>query len=104
MDKDILIEVVEAEKEIQRCIESEQARLQEWLAKVRHEAEESVAREEQTTRASMTSALDAAKSAAEERANRVVSDAAAHAGRIQSLDDGTLTGIILKRLSRILLE
>ena len=104
MDKDILNEVIEAEKEIQHCIEDEQAKLRTWLDQVRREASESVAREENNDRDLLTQALNNAKDRAEAKAKQVVSDAAARSARIEKLDDGILTGIILKRMPRILLE
>lgn len=104
MDKDILNEVIEAEKEIQHCIEDEQAKLRTWLDQVKREASEAVAREENNDRELLTRALEDAKQSAEAKAKQVVDDAAARSARIEKLDDGTLTGIILKRMPRILLE
>ena len=104
MDKDILNEVIEAEKEIQHCIEDEQAKLRTWLEQVKREASEAVACEEKNDRDLLTKALDDAKQSAEAKAKLVVDDAAARSVQIEKLDDGTLTGIILKRMPRILLE
>ncbi|MEK6742633.1 MAG: hypothetical protein AABZ15_03435 [Nitrospirota bacterium] len=104
MDNDILNEVIEAEKEIQHCIEDEQAKLRVWLDQVKRKASEAVACEENNDRDLLTRALEDAKGRAEEKARLVVDDAAARSLRIEKLDDGTLTGIILKRMPRILLE
>jgi vacuolar-type H+-ATPase subunit H len=104
MDKDILNEVIEAEKEIQHCIEDEQAKLRTWLDQVIRETSEAVAREENNDRELLTRALEEAKQSAEAKAKQVVDDAAARSLRIEKLDDATLTGIILKRMPRILLE
>ena len=104
MDKDILNEVIEAEKDIQQCIEQEQERLRSWLDQVKREAAESVAREEQNDQEALGRALEEAKREAEAEAKRIVDDAAARAARIEQLDDGTLAGIIMKQLPRILLE
>jgi len=104
MDKDILNEVIEAEKAIQHCIEDEQAKLRAWLDQVKREAAEAVEREENNDRDLLTQALNDAKGRAEAKAKQVVDDAAARSLRIEKLDDGTLTGIILKRMPRILLE
>ena len=43
MDKDILNEVIEAEKDIQQCIKEEQLRLRTWLDQVKKESAETVA-------------------------------------------------------------
>jgi vacuolar-type H+-ATPase subunit H len=104
MDKDILNEVIEAEKEIQHCLEGEQAKLRNWLDQVKRESSEAVAREENNDRELLTRALEDAKKSAEAKAKQVVNDAATRTLRIKELDDGTLTGIILKRIPRILME
>jgi len=104
MDKDILNEVIEAEKKIQHCIEDEQAKLRTWLDQVKRESSEAVAREENNDRDLLTRALEDAKKSAEAKAKQVVDDAAMRSSRIEKLDDATLTGIILKRMPRILLE
>jgi hypothetical protein len=104
MDKDILNEVIEAEKEIQHCIEGEQAKLRTWLDQVKKESSDAVAHEENNDRELLTRALEDAKRSAEAKAKQVVDDAAMRSSRIEKLDDGILTGIILKRMPRILLE
>ena len=65
MDKDILNEVIEAEKVIQHCIEGEQAKLRAWLDQVKRESSEAVAREENNDRELLTQALEEAKRGAE---------------------------------------
>ncbi len=104
MDKDILNEVIDAEKAIQSCIEGEQEKLRTWLDQAKREASEAVAREEQNDGELLARALEDAKQSAEAKAKQVLEDAAAHTQRIEKLDDGTLTAIILKRIPRILLE
>ena len=104
MDKDILNEVIEAEKKIQQCIEDEQAKLKTWLDQVKRESSEAVAREENNDRELLTRALEDAKGRGEAKAKQVVDEAAARSSRIEKLDEGTLNGIILKRMPRILLE
>jgi len=104
MDKDILNEVIEAEKVIQHCIEAEQAKLRTWLDQMKRESSEAVAREENNDRELLTQALEDAKQSAEAKARQMVNDAATRTLRIEKLDNGTLTGIIIKRMPRILLE
>ena len=104
MDKDILNEVIEAEKVIQHCMEGEQAKLRTWLDQVKRESSEAVAREENNDRELLTQALEDAKQSAEAKARQMVDDAATRTLRIEKLDNGTLTGIIIKRMPRILLE
>jgi len=104
MDKDILNEVIEAEKVIQHCMEGEQEKLRTWLDQVKRESSEAVAREENNDRELLTQALEDAKQSAEAKARQMVNDAATRTLRIEKLDNGTLTGIIIKRMPRILLE
>jgi hypothetical protein len=104
MDKGILNEVIAAEKEVQRCIEEEQQRLRTWLEQVKREADAAVSREEQNDGAVREQELAAAKQDAETRARQATEEAAKVARRLERLDDGTLTGIILKRMPGILLE
>jgi len=104
MDKDILNEVIEAERNIQQCIEQEQARIRDWLDGVKKEAAEAIARAERNDGESLGRALEDAKRDAEERAKQVVESAEARAARLKDLNDTVLTAIIMKRLPRILLE
>jgi vacuolar-type H+-ATPase subunit H len=104
MDKGILNEVIDAEKDIQACIELEQARLREMLERTRREAEETVAAAERELTESRDRELEAARQEAEARARKTVEDASGQVARLDRVDDRTLTGIILKRIPRILME
>ena len=104
MDKGILNEVIEAEKDIQGCIEAEQARLREVLEGVRREAAEAVAAAEREIGAAGERDLAALRQEAEAKARDMVAQAAARAGQLERIDDGTLTKAILKRIPRILTE
>lgn len=104
MDKSILNEVIAAEKEVQRCIEQEEERLRAWLEQVKREASEAVEREERNDGSARQEALARARQDAEQRAQDVKDEAAARAAQMDRIDDHLLTGIILKRLPRILLE
>ena len=104
MDKDILNEVIEAEKEIQKCIEEEQVRLRAWLDEVKKEAAEAVARAEKNDGESLGRAIDEAKGRAEKQAKLDVEKAEARAARFKDLDEAVLKVIVMKRLPRILLE
>ncbi len=104
MEKGILNEVIEAEKDIQACIEEEQGRLREMLEQVRQEAAETVATAERELAASREQDLETARQEAEAKAKMIVEDASSRAGRLDGVDDRTLTGIIMKRIPRILME
>lgn len=103
MDKDILNEVIEAEKDIQRCLEAEQARIAAWLEQVRLEAEAAVLREELNSEVDGQT-LEAAGKQASVAAQRIVDDAARDAKRLEGIDAAALTGIVMKRIPRILME
>ena len=104
MDKDILNEVIEAEKNIQQCLETEQSRLALWLDQVRRDAEESVLVEERNNSETGVQAFEAAKKEAAARARQVVEEAEQQAKWLERIDDNTLTGIVMKRIPRILME
>jgi len=104
MEKGILNEVIEAEKDIQACIEQEQVRLREMLERVRLEAERSVAEAERELSASRVRDLDAARQEAEARAKKIVEEASGRVHQLERMDDRTLTDVIMKRIPRILME
>ena len=104
MDKGILNEVIDAEKDIQSCIELEQSRLREMLERVRREAEESVAAAERGFSASHDRELESIRQEAEAKAKKIVEHATVRVERLGRVDDGTLTDIIMKRIPRILME
>ena len=96
MDKDILNEVIAAEKEIQQGIELEQIRLREWLDQVKKEAAEAVACAERNDGDELGRTVEAAKQAVEAAEKR--------AERFQLLNEAELNAIVMKRLPRILQE
>lgn len=104
MDRSILNEVIEAEKEVQRCVEQEQERVRLWLDQVRQEAAASVAAEERDGSEERAQALAAAQRDAETRARQVRETAAKAAGRLERLDDRELADLVQKHLPRILME
>jgi len=104
MDKDILNEVIEAEKAIQQCIEQEQARLRLWLDEVKKEAAEAVALAERNDGEALGRAIEAATREAGAKAKQAVAEAEARAARFQNIEEADLTAAVMKRLPRILLE
>jgi hypothetical protein len=102
MEKDVLGEVIEVEREIQQCILREQQQAGERLDLVKREAEEEIRREEKALRESLERERIGAQREAEQRARQMTQEAAARAARLGELDDATLTGILLKRVPRIL--
>lgn len=104
MDKDILNEVIEAEKDIQQCIELEQDRLREWIETVKNASAEAVARAEKNDGESLGRALEEARREAEAQAKRSVKEAEERAARFENLDKAVLAAVVMKRLPRMLLD
>jgi vacuolar-type H+-ATPase subunit H len=104
MDKDILNEVIGAEKEIQQCIERERDRVREWIEAVKKESAEAVAGAEKSDGETLGRALEEARQEAQARAKRTVKDAEERAAGFENLDGAALKAIVMKRLPRILLE
>ena len=94
--------MIEAEKEIQKRIELEQARSRERLERARREVEAGIAGEAQVVQESMARAMEVAAQEAEQRAGEIIQKAAARTERLGRLDDESLMKIIVKQIHRIL--
>jgi len=104
MEKNILNEVIEAEKDIQSAVECERVRLREWLEQVRTEAGQCVEQETAGLRGSLETAAQDAQRDARLQADTVVRDATERAKSLTGLDDEALSTIVLTKVPRILLE
>ncbi len=102
MEKDVLSQVIEAEKEIQKCIDAEKVKAKEWLEGMKKESEEEVLREQRTNERSVQESLRDADRQADERASEIVRDAEAAAERLGGIDNDIVTRIVRRRISRIL--
>lgn len=102
MEKDILSEVIEVEREIQKCLEQEKAKAQEWIEKVKKESGEELARSEREIREEFDRAMADAEKDATVKAGEIVEEAEAQATRLRTLDDGLLTRIVAKQIRGIL--
>ena len=102
MQKDILSEVIEVEKEIQKCLEVEKAKSNEWLEKVKKESEDELVREEKKIKESLNKSIEVAKKEAELKATEIVKQTEARAERLAKLNDQTLVDIVGKQITRIL--
>lgn len=102
MEKDILSQVIEVEKEIQKCLESEKVKIREWLEGVKKESEEEFFREELEIKQSLDQSLREATKQSETAAAQILSEAADAAERLRRLKAETLTGIIERQIARIL--
>jgi hypothetical protein len=101
MDKSLLSEVIEVEKEIQRRCDLERAKSREWLEQTRKEFEAGYALEELRIAESLQQSLEDAKRTAEIRASDIVKEAAQLSERFAMLKSETLSRIIEKYIRSI---
>jgi vacuolar-type H+-ATPase subunit H len=102
MERDILGQVIEAEKEIQRCLDLEKVKVRDWLERVKKECEEEFNREAQNTKESLEKLTTDAAKEAKTGAAEITSEAAAAAERLGRLDAQTLTKIVAQQIRTIL--
>lgn len=102
MEKDILSEVIETEKEIQKCLDQETQKAKEWLDDVRKKAALELAQAEQEYTTALEQAMADAEREAAARAMAVRKNAEMQADRLGILDDRILKSILDRRINRIL--
>jgi len=102
MEKDILSEVIEVEKDIQKTLEDEKVKARAWLEQVKKESADELAHEEINIKASLDKAIEDAKKAAELKAAEIVRQTQIKAECFAKLTDDTLRGVIVKQLNRLL--
>jgi len=102
MDNNILSEVIEVEREIQKCLELEQAKARDWLEKVKKECADEVLQEEGRIKDSLAAAEDRARKDAEESAASSVRDAEALVELRDHLDRAMLQAVVDKHIRTIL--
>ena len=102
MERDILSQVIEAEKEIQHCLDLERIKAREWLERVKKECEEEFILEEKNIKESLAKATAEAAREAEVKAAGTVSRATAAAELLGRLQAETLSRIVAKKIVDIL--
>lgn len=102
MEKDILSQVIEAEKEIQHCIDREKIKAREWLERVKKECEEEFIREEKNIKESLERSTAEAAREAGGNAAGTVSRATADAERLGRLQAEVLSRIVAKQIAVVL--
>jgi len=102
MERDILSQVIEAEKEIQQCLELEKIKVRGWLERVKKESEEEFIQEDKRIRESLEKSVAEATKEAEAEAAGIVSKATTTAERLEQLKPDTLSKIITKQIEKIL--
>ena len=102
MERDILSQVIEAEKKIQQCLDLEKIKARQWLERVKKECEEEFIREEKNIKESLErSAAEAAREAGV-KASGAVSRATDDAERLGRLQPEVLSKIVAKQIAGIL--
>ncbi len=102
MERDILSQVIEAEKDIQQFLDLEKIKAREWLERVKKECEEEFIREEKNIKESLEKSTAEAAREAGVKAAGTVSRAAAAAERLGRLQTETLSRIVAKQIAGIL--
>jgi hypothetical protein len=102
MEKDILSQVIEAEKEIQQCIDREKIKAREWFERVKKECEEEFVREDKNIKESLERSTAEAAREAGDKAAGTVSRATADAERLGRLQTKVLSKLVAKQIAGIL--
>ena len=102
MERDILSQVIEAEKEIQQRLDLEKVKTREWIERAKKECDEEFVLEEKRIKASLEKSIEEAIKEAEIKASGIVSRAEADAERLGRLETETLSKIIARQIDRIL--
>jgi vacuolar-type H+-ATPase subunit H len=102
MEKDVLSQVIEAEKEIQKCLEAEKVKVREWIEAFKKESEADLLGEERKIREALDQSLADAAQQAQAKAGDIVNDAGKSAARLGQLSPETLRRIVEQRLTKIL--
>ncbi len=93
--------MIETEREIQAILEREKKKADEWVERVRAEAGQEIAREEERLKALSARAMAAARADAEAKAAEIIASSNLRAQRLAHLDD-SVRKILVKYLPRIL--
>lgn len=102
MEKDILADVIETEREIQKCLELEAQKAGEWLEQVRRKTALEHERAEREYRAACERTREDAEREAVARATIARKESEREADRLRRLDDRFLKDVVEKRIRRIL--
>jgi hypothetical protein len=102
MEKDLLAEVIAAEREIEQGLEQEQAKAKEWLEAMKRDVAAGAAEEERQLRESCAEQQTVTDQGATGKAADIMKKAELEEQRLRSLRDETLREIAERHLARIL--
>lgn len=102
MEKDILGQVIEAEKEIQKCLEAEKAKAQAWIESTKKELEAGFILEERNIRTSLALSEAEAVKESDRKAAEIIELASSAADHLCQVEAGTLQRLVEGKLKTIL--
>ena len=102
MADEVLSAVIRLEKQIQTELQQEQARADDWLAKVRAEQTELASQVEAQLAAEESRELAALRENAEQQAEALIEAERGYCRRLADLGDATLLQLLNRQLSKIL--
>jgi hypothetical protein len=102
MEKDVLGQVIEVEKEIQKRVEAEELKVREWIESVKKECREKIFIEEEKINRSMEQSLAEAAKEAGKKAEEIVNQAAAAAELLGQLKAESLIDLTEIQIAKIL--
>jgi len=102
MEKDILSQVIDAEKEIQQCLEAERVKAREWLERANKEAEEAMLLEQRKIKEMQEQSLAEADKQAAQKAEEIIREATAASEHLGQLKPEVLRSIVEQRIPGIL--
>ncbi|MDI6729331.1 MAG: hypothetical protein QMD44_10465 [Thermodesulfovibrionales bacterium] len=102
MERDMLNEVIEVEREIHGRLLMEKRKAEEWVNEVKEKAEKDILSEEGRIKNLFEQAIKDARLDAEKKAYGIIADANAKAERLAAISDEFLIKTIKKHIVRIL--
>jgi F0F1-type ATP synthase membrane subunit b/b' len=104
MEQGTLEEVLEVEKEIEKLLDGETAKAQQWLEQRKKKIEEERQSAITELEASVARSKDSARTSVEARASRIVDQSKAVACRVDAMSDDRLNQFVWRHLAIILPE
>ncbi len=102
MEKDVLGQVIEVEKEIQKRVEAEELKVREWIESVKKECRKKIFIEEEKINRSAEQSLAEATKQAGKKAEEIVNQATAAAELLGQLKAESLIGLTEIQVVKIL--
>ncbi|MCL4457020.1 MAG: hypothetical protein M1147_07915 [Nitrospirae bacterium] len=102
MERDVLNEVIDVERDIRERLLAEKKKAGEWVDEVKKKAEKEILLEEERIKKLFEQAIKDARLNAEKKAHEIIADANEKAERLAAISDEFLIKTIRKHIIRIL--